>query len=272
MKKSLILLFLILTCLSLTSCNTKENIASTTDISSESAGLITQEKGELTIAAASSVTEAFTEIGAAFEASNNCRITLSFGSTGTLVEQITNGAPFDIFAAANESAITGLDEKGSILSDTIQIYATGRIGIATYKGREIEATTLEDLKNPKIKVIAIASPEHAPYGLAAKQAIETAGLWETLEPKIVFGKNIAETLTYLTTGNADVAFIALSQKDETTLNYNLIDSSMHAPLNQAMAIVKDTQNEALARQFIDYVNGPKGKEIMGKYGFITPKE
>jgi molybdate transport system substrate-binding protein len=272
MKKNFILLFLILTGMSLTGCDTKENIASTTDNPGESADPITQEKGELTIAAASSLTEGFTEIGAAFEISNNCSVTLSFGSTGTLVEQITNGAPFDIFAAANESAITDLDEKGAIFSDTTQIYAIGRIGIATYKGREIEATTLEDLKNPKIKVIAIASPEHAPYGLAAKQAIEAAGLWDTLEPKIVFGKNIAETLTYLTTGNADVAFIALSQNDETILNFYMIDSSMHAPLNQAMAVIKDTKNEALARQFIEYVNGPKGKEIMQKYGFVTPEE
>ncbi|VDN48376.1 Molybdate ABC transporter substrate-binding protein [Petrocella atlantisensis] len=272
MKNKLILLFLILTSLSLAGCNTKENIASTIDLSRESADSMSQEKSGLTVAAASSLTEAFTEIGTAFETLNNCHITFSFASTATLSEQITNGAPFDVFAAANESAITGLDAKDLILSETRQICAIGRIGIATYKGRGIQATTMDDLRDSNIKIIAIASPEHAPYGLAAKQAIETAGLWETLEPKIVFGKNIAETLSYLTTGNADVAIIALSQKDEATLNYSMIDSDMHAPLTQAMAVLSDTDNEELARAFVAFVNGPEGKEIMQKYGFVTPGE
>ncbi|MDF1617511.1 molybdate ABC transporter substrate-binding protein [Petrocella sp. FN5] len=272
MKKNFLILFLILSIMSLFGCNTKENIASKTDSPNESADSITQEKSALTIAAAASLTEAFIEIGAAFEASKNCRVTFSFASTATLSEQITNGAPFDVFAAANESAITGLDEKGLILSDTRQIYAIGRIGIASYKGRGVEATTMDGLKDPNIKIIAIASPEHAPYGLAAKQAIETAELWDILEPKIVFGKNIAETLSYLMTGNADVAIIALSQKDELTLNYSIIDSDMHAPLTQAMAVLSDTDNEELAKSFVAFVNGPKGKEIMHQYGFVTPEE
>ena len=272
MKKNLILLFLILTSLSLAGCNTKENIASTTEISSQSETMTIQEKGELTVAAASDLTKAFTELGTAFESTNNCKVTFSFGSTGMLAEQIINGAPFDVFAAANESIITDLDEKDSIISDTIQLYALGRIGLATLKDSNFEVRTMDDLKNPEFKVIAIANPDHAPYGLAAKQAIETAELWDTLEPKMIFGKNISETLSYLTTGNADVAFIALSLNDEATLDFNLIDSDMHEPLRQAMAVVKHTQNEVLARAFIEYVNGPEGKEIMQKYGFVTPGE
>lgn len=272
MKKNLILLFLILTSLSLAGCNTKENIASTTEISSQSETMTIQEKGELTVAAASDLTKAFTELGTAFESTNNCKVTFSFGSTGMLAEQIINGAPFDVFAAANESIITDLDEKDSIISDTIQLYALGRIGLATLKDSNFEVRTMDDLKNPEFKVIAIANPDHAPYGLAAKQAIETADLWDTLEPKMIFGKNISETLSYLTTGNADVALIALSLNDEATLDFNLIDSDMHEPLRQAMAVVKHTQNEVLARAFIEYVNGPEGKEIMQKYGFVTPGE
>ncbi|PKM57552.1 MAG: molybdate ABC transporter substrate-binding protein [Firmicutes bacterium HGW-Firmicutes-3] len=272
MKINLIMLLIIITSLSIAGCDAKENILSTTDTSSESVDLITQEKGELTVAAASDLTKAFTDLGTAFEASNNCTVTFSFGSTGMLAEQIMNGAPFDVFAAANEIIITDLDEKGFILSDTIQLYALGRIGLTTLKDSKFEVRTMDDLKNPEIKVIAIANPDHAPYGLAAKQAIETADLWDILEPKMIFGKNISETLSYLTTGNADVAFIALSLKDEATLDFNLIDSDMHEPLRQAMAVVKDTQNEVLARAFIDYVNGPEGKEIMQKYGFVTPGE
>lgn len=272
MKKILILLFLFLTSINLTGCNTRENITTNTNISGESANQITQEKGELTVAAASDLQKAFTELGSAFESSNNCTVTFSFGSTGMLAEQIINGAPFDVFAAANESILTDLDEKGSIVSDTIQLYALGRIGLATLKDSKFEVKTMEDLKDSDIKVIAIANPDHAPYGLATKQAMETADLWDTLEPKMIFGKNISETLSYLTTGNADVAFIALSLNDEATLNFSLIDSDMHEPLKQAIAVIKRTKNEVLARQFLKYVNSIEGKEIMRQYGFVTPEE
>jgi molybdate transport system substrate-binding protein len=131
---------------------------------------------------------------------------------------------------------------------------------------------MEDLLKDDVKKIAIANPEHAPYGLAAKQALETAGLWDKLESKMVYGKNISETLSFITTGNADAGFIALSLNDESTLNFNLIDGSMHEPLRQSMAIIKNSKEEALGRKFVEYVNSKEGKEIMSKYGFITPEE
>lgn len=228
-------------------------------------------KKELTVAAASDLTKAFTEMGAAFEKANNCTVTFSFGSTGTLSEQIANGAPFDVFAAANESVIDDLDKGGHVISDTKQLYALGRIGIATLKDSKVEAKTMEDLLKPEIKKIAIANPDHAPYGLAAKQALITAGMWDKLESKFVYGKNISETLTFITTGNADAGFIALSLKDDS-LNFNLVDAEMHEPLRQAMAVIKTTKEEELGRKFVEYVNSTAGKEIMSKYGFISPEK
>lgn len=260
MKKRVIAQFLIIILIGLTGCASGQNKATK------------DEKSELTVAAASDLTKAFTEIGAAFEQSNNCTVIFSFGSTGTLAEQILNGAPFDVFAAANESVINDLNIKGSIVSETIQLYAIGRIGITTLKTAQVDASTMEALTDPAIKIIAIANPEHAPYGLAAKQAMMTSGLWDTLEPKLIFGKNISETLTYLTTGNADAAIIALSLNDESTLNFTLVDSDMHEPLRQAMAVVKSTKNEDLARKFNAYVNSPEGKKIMANYGFTTPED
>ncbi|MPW24449.1 molybdate ABC transporter substrate-binding protein [Alkalibaculum sp. M08DMB] len=229
-------------------------------------------KQELTVAAASDLTKAFTEIGIAFDKAHNSSITFSFGSTGNLSEQIANGAPFDVFAAANESIINDLDTKGFIVSDTKSLYGLGRIGIATLKDSSFETSTLDDLLNPDIKIIAMANPDHAPYGLASKQAIVSAGLWDKLEPKIVYGKNISEAMTFITTGNADAGFIALSLKDDSILNFNIIDSNMHNPLNQAIAVVKASNKQDLAREFINYVNSSDGQAIMSKYGFIPPEE
>ncbi|NDL66803.1 molybdate ABC transporter substrate-binding protein [Anaerotalea alkaliphila] len=272
MKKKLIALLLLAAVVGSTGCAAQQASAPSANAPASTGGTAAQEKAELTIAAASSLTNAFTEMGEAFEAANGCTVTFSFGSTGTLSEQVTNGAPFDVFAAANESDVTALDEKGLLLSDTVQVYAMGRLGIATLKAGGFEAATMEDLTDPGIKVIAIANPEHAPYGLAAKQAMESAGLWETLEPKLVYGKNISETLSYLTTGNADAAFISLSLDDGETLDFHLVDADAHEPLRQAMAVVGNTGNEELARKFAEHVNSPQGQELMGRHGFMAPGE
>jgi molybdate transport system substrate-binding protein len=231
-----------------------------------------QSKPVLTVGAASDLTKAFTELGKAFEEEYDCMITFSFGSTGNLAEQIINGAPFDVFAAANEKMMEELDEKGMILSDTKQLYALGRIGITTMKNSPIQVETVEALLNPEIKKIAIANPDHAPYGLAAKEALVSLGLWEELEPKFVYGKNISETLMFITTGNAEVGFIALSLNDEESLSFTLVEEQLHNPLSQAMAVIKAAKQEDLGREFIDYVLSEKGQKIMNGYGFTLPGE
>ncbi|MBU4540142.1 MAG: molybdate ABC transporter substrate-binding protein [Firmicutes bacterium] len=262
MKKNMILVLLVLVLAVLSGCRASQ----TTDSKDNSAS---EPQKALTVAAASDLTKAFTEVGAAFEEANNCKVTFSFGSTGTLSEQIVNGAPFDVFASASQTVMDDLDSKAFIVSETKQLYALGRIGLVTMKNSLIEAKTMEDLLNPEIKKIAIANPDHAPYGLAAKQALTTAGLWETLEPKLVYGNNISDTLSLITTGNADTGFVALSLYDQATLNFSLIDAKMHNPLKQSMAVIKGTKEEELGKKFVEYVNSEQGREIMSRYGFVT---
>lgn len=267
MKQSLLLFLLSLSLL--TGCTNQPTVASAPDsVSQDTSSDLTTK--ELTVAAASSLIKAFSEIGTAFEKANNCTVTFSFGSTGTLSEQIINGAPFDVFAAANEKAIDDLQEKDFILPDTNQIFTVGRIAIANLKDAPIPVKTIEDLLNPEIKKIAIANPELAPYGLAAKQTIKKAGLWDQLETKLVYGKNISETLTFISTGNAEAGFIALSLKDDAPVDFTLIDTNMHEPLSQSIGVVKNTQNEELAKAFSEYVLSEEGQAIMSKYGFSTP--
>ena len=116
----------------------------------------------------------------------------------------------ELFASADEKVIEDLISKDKIISDSKQLYAIGRIGLATAVKSSIQVKELNDLLKPEVKKIAIANPEHAPYGLAAKQALESAGIWDKVKDKMVYGKNIQDTLTLITTGNADAGFIALS--------------------------------------------------------------
>lgn len=266
MKKNIIVVIFILLSVAFGGCGTTQGTKSKPENTTTAA------KKELTVAAASDLTKAFAEVGASFEKANNCKIKFSFGSTGTLSQQITNGAPFDVFASADANVIEDLDKKGYIVSDTKKLYALGRIGIATQKDSKIEAKTMQDLLKPEVKKIAIANPDHAPYGLAAKQALEKAGLWDKVQYKLVYGKNISDTVTLITTGNADAGFIALSLKDDKKLNFNIVDANMHAPLKQGMAVTKNAKEEELGRKFIQYVNSTEGKKIMGKYGFVAPEE
>ena len=228
---------------------------------------------KLRIAAAADLTLAFKEIATQFEQTTKIPTEITFGSTGTTAMQIENGAPYDIFAAADVAYIDGLNNKGLILAGSQELYGQGRVGIATLKGSNLGVKDLQDLAdNPMVKKIAIAEPSHAPYGKAAKQALEYRNLWVKVERKMVYGQNIQDTLAILKSGNVDAAIIALSIYKPDEVDFTLIDSSWHAPLNQMMAILKATKQEDNARKFIAYVNGEKGRVVMKKYGFLLPSE
>lgn len=226
----------------------------------------------LRVAAAADLTLAFQEIGNEFEKQNGKKVEFNFSSSGTLAQQIESGAPFDVVALADIKFVDGLKDKGLIIPETQKLYAQGRIGLATKTTSSLEVKEMKDLLKPEIKKIAIADPSHAPYGLAAKQALEKAGLWEQLKDKMVYGKNIQDTLTLINTGNADAGIIALSIVKKDEVNFSLINPDMHSPLDQSMAIIKSTKQEQLARKFSDYVNGQEGRAIMKKYGFVLPGE
>ena len=225
---------------------------------------------ELTVAAAADLTNAFEELGREFQATHKIKVTFVFGSTGLLTRQIENGAPVDLFAAANVDYINQLEQKGLILPGTKAIYARGRITLWTTADSPLKVEKVTDLTRPEVKRIAIANPDHAPYGLAAQQALQSAGVWETVKPKLVYGDNIRQTLQYAETGNVDVALVALSLSQQSKGHWVLVPEQLHQPIDQALAVIKTTRNEAAARAFASFVSGPKGKEILQKYGFAFP--
>jgi molybdate transport system substrate-binding protein len=225
---------------------------------------------ELTIAAASDLTPALQEIGRAFESTYKTKVVFVFGSTGMLTRQIENGAPMDLFAAASMSYIDELDQKGLIIPDSKAIYARGRITLWTTSDSTLRLEGIKDLARPEVTRIAIANPDHAPYGLAARQALESAGIWESVKPKLIYGDNIRQTLQYAETGNVEVAIVALSLSIQGHGRWSLIPEEMHKPLDQGLAIMKSTKKEQSARAFAAFLTGPQGRAVMQKYGFTFP--
>lgn len=231
-----------------------------------------QDGTTLTVSAAADLRPAFAEIGTAFETETGIAVDFNFGSTGQLTQQIEAGAPVDVFAAANTSYIDGLADENLVLDDTITPYGRGQIVLWTGEDSGVTVDTVEDLAGDDIARIAIANPDHAPYGAAAKEALQSAGIWEAVQDKLVIGENISDTLRYGETGNVDVAIVALSLAIPSDGDWTLVPQALYTPIDQAMAVVGATTHEEEARAFVAFVNGPRGREIMRAYGFILPGE
>jgi molybdate transport system substrate-binding protein len=225
----------------------------------------------ITVAAASDLRLAFEELGKLFTDETGIEVVLSFGSSGQLKEQIANGAPFDLFASANVAFVDDVIAAGRGLADTKADYAYGRIVIITGGGAPVPAD-VAGLADPAYRRIAIANPDHAPYGVAAMQALEAAGIPNRVGDRLVFGENVSDTLRIVESGNADAGIVALSLAITGTQPYYLIPADLHAPLRQALVVTTAGPDEEAARRFVSFISGPAGREIMNRYGFILPGE
>ena len=232
-------------------------------------------KGEpLRVAAAADLALAFEEVGAAFEKQSGKHVTFSFGSTGLLAKQIAEGAPYDVFAAANVSFVDDVVRSGACLEETKALYAKGRI-VMWSKDPWALPKDIGDLADGKYTKVAIANPEHAPYGRAARQAMTKAGVWPAVQPRAVFGENVQQTLMFARSGNADVAIVALSLAVTSPGNYVPIDPSLHEPLDQALVVCSGGAKGAKtneARAFVAFVGSEPGRAIMRRFGFLLPGE
>jgi molybdate transport system substrate-binding protein len=232
----------------------------------------------LLIAGAADLMPAFTVLGERFEEATGEDVVFSFGSSGQLAQQLLEGAPMDLYASADVSFVEQILDAGVGDPDTQATYAFGRIAIWAPDDAWRGWQTLADLAaDDGIRIIAIANPDHAPYGRAAKQALETSGLWDTVEPKLVYGENVADTQRLAATGNADVAIVALSlavAADEAgDGTWVLLDGSLHEPLQQELVVTAaDPDRAALAQRFIDHVDSEDGRAVMRRFGFLLPGE
>lgn len=227
-----------------------------------------------TIAAASDLKFAVEEIAANYKVDKGQDVKLVFGSSGVLWQQVKNGAPFGLLMSADEAYVDDLYKNG-LTVDKGSLYAIGRIVLLEKKGSPIKLGTDKEVLIQAIKAakkIAIANPDHAPYGRAAKEFLTNAGVWDLAQPKLVFGENISQATMFALTGSADFAISALSLASspqiQTQSTSVLIPDSLHKPLKQKMALVKN--NVASANDFYQYLLEPKSKQVMVRFGFSAP--
>lgn len=219
------------------------------------------------VAAAADLTLAFEELGKIFEARTGQKVSLSFGASGALAKQLSQGAPFDLFAAANSSFVDEAVKSGACDGATKALYARGHIVVWTKPGGA-RVRVLSDLANPEIKRISIANPEHAPYGKAAREALIKAGLWPAVETKIVQAENVRQALQFAETGNVDAAIVALSLVAKDKNGQQLaVDPSLHAPINQTLVVCRHGKNAGGARAFAELVESNEGQQLLQRYGF-----
>lgn len=232
--------------------------------------------GALLVAAAADLRPAFEEIGVMFTAATGHEVIFDFGSSGQLAQRIIEGAPVDVYASAGGGFVDEVLESGVGDPDTKTTYAFGRIAIWSMNETWGGWTDVDDLvSDPNITFLAIANPEHAPYGVAAKDALVSVGGWETIEPKLVFGENISDTQRLADTGDADAAIVALSLAIAAgdRGKWVLVDESLHRPLEQVLVVVADDPERAeAAAAFVAFVDEPAGREVMTRFGFILPGE
>lgn len=230
------------------------------------------EHHKVRIAAAADLAKAFTELGKEFQTRTGNPVEVEFGSSGLLAKQIEQGAPYAMFAAANRSYVDQVVKAGKCDGATARPYARGRLVVWTPSGTQ-PPTSLEDLADSRFHKIAIANPEHAPYGKAAKQALEKAGVWAKIQDRIVLGENIQATMLYARDHNADTALVALSLAVVADGGASLpVDPALHEPLDQALVVCGGGADAKVAHQFADFVSSREGREVMTRYGFLLPDE
>lgn len=229
---------------------------------------------KLNVAAAANLRYVLEEIKTAYIKQNpKAKVNLTFGSSGTLVQQITNGATFDFFMAADDEFPLKLKAKG-LTTGAINVYAYGKLALYS-KTLAVEKYGLDALKNPTVKKIAIANPETAPYGERSIELLKSLKLYDGLKSKIVIAENISAAAQYAFTGNTELGFTALSLVLSPEMdgkgNYYIIPQKMYKPIAQACVLIKKSTVNTEAAKFRKFVLSPVNKAVWEKYGYDLPK-
>lgn len=230
------------------------------------------------VAAAADLNAALPEVARLFTQKTGQPVRLTFGSSGSFTQQIQNGAPFQVFLSADEAYVQRLVTGGK--TDGVgALYGTGRIGLFLPKGSRIRADAgLRDLgaavRDGRLQWFALANPEHAPYGRAAQEALQSFGLWDAIRPKLVLGENVAQATQFATSGSAQGGIIplslALTPQVRAAGTFTLIDATRHKPLRQRAVVLKGAS--PTARAFYDFLQSQEARGVLKRYGFVLPGE
>lgn len=230
--------------------------------------------GEVNAAVAANFTEPMQQIVAAFQKETGHTVKLSFGSSGKFYAQINQGAPFDVFLAADVKNPKLLEDEGLAVSGTHFVYALGKLvlwsaqpGVVDDKGAV--------LRTGNYNKLAYADPKLAPYGLAAKETLEELGLWNVVQPKLVTAESINQAYQFAASGNAELAFIALSQVTQdgkvTQGSYWIVPSHLYNPIKQSAVLLSAAKDKAAAQALLDYLKGDRAKAVIASFGYELPK-
>ena len=226
---------------------------------------------EAVVAVAANFAEVAERLEKDFEGASGHALTLVVGSTGKLYAQIANGAPFDAFLSADQEAPARLEKEGRAVAGSHFTYATGRLTLWSPEPGRVGSDGAATLREGKFRRLAIANPELAPYGAAAKQALEKLGLWERLKDRIVMGETIGQAYTFVASGNAEIGFVALSSvlspRSETKGSRWDVPADLYAPIRQDAVLLARAASNPAARGFLDFLRGGKAKALMESYGY-----
>lgn len=229
---------------------------------------------DITVSAAVSLSNAFGEIGKAFEKASNGRhkVLFNFGASGGLLQQIARGAPVDVFASADLDTMDRAEKQNLIYRDSRGNFVSNRLVLAVPAKSTVTLGALQELTAVGVQRIAMGIPESVPVGRYTKGVLEAAGLWDTLRPKMIYGQNVRQCLDYVARGEVDAGFVyatdALLMKDRMRVALTLPTTT---PIRYPIAVVKGNGQEKPAREFVSFVlTDPVARKVLEKYGFLAP--
>ncbi len=229
----------------------------------------------LTIAAASDLQPVMPKLVASFERQTGQTVQVAYGSSGNFVAQIRNGAPFDVFLSADAGYPRQLEAAGLVEPGTVYVYATGALVVWTRRGSPVDLSRgLAALTDARVTRVAIANPDHAPYGRAAAAALRSAHLYEQVGGKLVRGENVAQAAQFVQSGNADAGILPLSLARSPALSsagqYVLVPASLYPPIEQAAAVLRSSAHKDAARAFVEYLKAAGARAVLAADGFGPP--
>lgn len=241
-----------------------------------SAAAAVQGPAPLTIAAASDLQSVLPAVASRFERDTGQRVTLTFGSSGNFFAQIENGAPFDLFFSADVDYPRRLEAAGLAEPGTLRPYAVGRLVFYAAARSGIDPRRgLTALTDARVHRVAIANPEHAPYGRAAVAALRHEGLYERVRPKLVLGENISQAAQFVQSGNAEAGLLALSLALAPALRgagtYADVPAPFYPPIEQAAVILRASGRKEAARRFLAFLDRPENAGALRDAGFLSPR-
>jgi molybdate transport system substrate-binding protein len=232
----------------------------------------------VSVAAASDLRYAMDDLVATYQGAHPAQaVAVTYGSSGSFFAQISQGAPFDVFFSADIAYPEELAAADLAAPDTTRLYAKGRIVVWVQDASPIDVEDLgiTAVLDPAAERVAIANPDHAPYGRAARAAMEAAGVWDQVQPRIVLGENVSQAAQFVESGAADLGILALSLAIAPPLcregRYALVPQELHPPIDQGAVVLTGAADPTAAQAFLDFVLGPEGRIVLDRYGFLLPE-